>query len=77
MYDVNTDNTEKILGFCRENSVEVAGRIPFNHMVTEAMVNGKTIMEHSPESDVAEEIQNIWKHLCSSLKSGEAFHKSC
>jgi MinD superfamily P-loop ATPase len=77
MYDVNTDNTEKILGFCRENSVEVAGRIPFNHKVTEAMVNGKTIMEHSPESDVAEEIQNIWKHLCSSLKSGVAFHKSC
>jgi len=61
MYDINKDNTEKILGFCKENSIEVVGRIPFNPKVTEAMVNGKTIIEYSPESDVAKEIENIWK----------------
>jgi MinD superfamily P-loop ATPase len=61
MYDINKDNTEKILRFCKENSIEVVGRIPFNPKVTEAMVNGKTIIEYSPESDVAKEIENIWK----------------
>jgi MinD superfamily P-loop ATPase len=70
MYDINKDNTEKILGFCKENSIEVVGRIPFNPKVTEAMVNGKTIIEYSPESDVAKEIENIWKICKDSFNLG-------
>jgi hypothetical protein len=34
--------------------------------VTEAMVNGKSIMEYSPKGAVAEEIENVWQTLCSS-----------
>ena len=67
MYDINKDNTDKILGFCEENSIKVVGKIPFNPKVTEAMVNGKTIIEYSPESDVAKEIENIWKSCEASL----------
>jgi MinD superfamily P-loop ATPase len=70
MYDINKDNTEKILRFCKENSIEVVGRIPFNPKVTEAMVNGKTIMEYAPESNVAKEIENIWKRCKDSFNLG-------
>jgi MinD superfamily P-loop ATPase len=70
MHDINKDNTEKILLFCEENSIEVAGRIPFNPKVTEAMVNGKTIMEYAPESNVAKEIENIWKSCKDSFNLG-------
>jgi len=65
MYDINVDNTEKIACFCKENGVEVVGKIPFNTVVTEAMVNGKTVVEYSPKSDVAKEIENTWKKVCS------------
>jgi MinD superfamily P-loop ATPase len=61
MYDINKDNTEKIFRFCEENNIKVVGRIPFNPKVTDAMVNGKTIVEYAPESDVTKEIKNIWK----------------
>jgi MinD superfamily P-loop ATPase len=67
MYDVNKDNTYKISRFCEENGLKVVGNIPFNPVVTEAMVNGKTIMEHSPECDVAKEIAAIWNRLCTEL----------
>ena len=67
MHDINKYNTDKILSFCKENSIEVAGRIPFNPKVTKAMVNGKTIIEYAPESNVAEEIENIWKRCKTSL----------
>jgi len=70
MYDINKDNTEKILRFCKENSIEVVGRIPFNLKVTEAMVNGKTIMEYAPESNVAKEIENVWKRCKDSFNLG-------
>lgn len=69
MYDVNVDNTNKILDFCRENRIDVVGIIPFNPEVTQAMVNGKTIVECFPESSVTEEIMNMWKKLHSFLKS--------
>lgn len=66
MYDINIENTEQILSFCRENEIEVAGKVPFSPKVTEAMVNGKTVVEYAPESDVAKEIEKIWKR-CKSL----------
>ena len=65
MYDINLNNTEKILRFCIENKIEVAGKVSFSPKVTEAMVNGKTILEYAPESDVAKEIGAIWKRACS------------
>jgi MinD superfamily P-loop ATPase len=67
MYDVNTDNTNKILAFCEKNKVDVVGNIPFNPEVTKAMVNGKTIIEYSPTSNVAEETTNMWKKLTAFL----------
>jgi len=73
MYDINRDNTKKIMHFCKESNIEIAGRIPFNPKVTEAMVNGKTIIDYSPESDVAKEIEVIWKKLYSSLSLGKSF----
>jgi MinD superfamily P-loop ATPase len=69
MYDVNEDNADKISRFCEENGVEVVGKIPFNPVVTEAMVNGKTIVEYSPECDVAKEVAAIWNRLCAELSS--------
>ncbi|MEM2352108.1 MAG: 4Fe-4S binding protein [Thermoproteota archaeon] len=63
MYDINLNNTERIERLCEENNVEVIGRIPSDLKVTEAIVNGKTIIEHSPESGVAEEIKRTWKRI--------------
>ena len=63
MYDINMDNTEKILSVCREKSIDVLGCISFSPMVTEAMVKGQTIIEYSPRSAVAVEIENMWKQL--------------
>jgi len=63
MYDINAANTACISSFCRKNRVEVIGKIPFSAEVTEAMVNGKTIVEYSPRSAVAKEIESIWKKV--------------
>lgn len=69
MYNVNMDNSERIFSFCRENRVEVVGRISFSSKVTEAMVSGKTIVEYSPRSNVAEEVVDLWKKVAKALKA--------
>lgn len=62
-YDINRKNSEKIVKFCEKNDVKVAGKIPFNPIMTEAMVNGKTVVEYSPESTVSHEIRRLWETL--------------
>ena len=60
-YDLNEENTSKIVEFCESSGVEVVGKIPFDPIVTEAMVAGKTIVEYSPESTVSKAIEEMWK----------------
>jgi len=66
-YDINVKNTSRIEEFCRTNGVAVAGRIPFDSLVTRAMVSGKPVVEHSPKSRVSEAIAELrnqtLKHL--------------
>jgi MinD superfamily P-loop ATPase len=66
-YDINRKNTEKIVKFCEKNKVEVAGKISFDPIVTEAMVAGKTVVEHSPEKRVTHQIEATWKRALSAL----------
>jgi MinD superfamily P-loop ATPase len=67
MYDINRENTEKIVEFCEENGVKVAGRIPFDPIVTKAMVDGKTVVEHSPRSTASRGIETAWEKVLSVL----------
>jgi len=69
MHDINRDNADKIVSFCRENSIEVVGKIPFNPAATEAMVNRRPVIEYAPESDIAKEIEAMWKRIFSASKS--------
>jgi MinD superfamily P-loop ATPase len=66
-YDINRKNTEKIVKFCEKNKIEVVGKISFDPIVTEAMVAGRTVVEHSPENMVSREIENTWKRVLSAL----------
>jgi MinD superfamily P-loop ATPase len=60
MHNINRDNTAKIENFCRKNGIDVVGKIPFNQIVTEAMVRGKTVVEYSPRNEVSKEIRDMW-----------------
>jgi MinD superfamily P-loop ATPase len=63
MYDINLENTKKIEVFCHTQNVAIVGKIPFDPQVTEAMVNGKTIIEYAPASNAAKAIVDIWNRL--------------
>ncbi|NLE06155.1 MAG: (4Fe-4S)-binding protein, partial [Crenarchaeota archaeon] len=52
-----------------KNNVEVVGNIPYNSIFTKAMVNGKSIIEYAPESNVSEELTRIWQKLSKSCLS--------
>ena len=66
-HDINEENTDRIVEFCRSNGVEVVGKIPFDPLVTEAMVAGKSIVEYSPKSRVSEAIAELWKRTLKNI----------
>jgi len=66
-YDINRKNTEKIVKFCEKNKAEVTGKISFDPIMTEAMVAGKTVVEHSPDNIVSKEIETTWKKVLSAV----------
>jgi len=67
-YDINNDNTEKIEHFCKESGVKIIGKIPFDNIVTEAMVHGKPVFKYAPESEVGQRIMEVWEEIHSILK---------
>jgi MinD superfamily P-loop ATPase len=68
IYDINPSNSEFIRNFCKENNIAVVGLIPYDPQVTKAMVNGKTIVEQSPELEVSKAIKNTWNKLTGLLE---------
>jgi MinD superfamily P-loop ATPase len=58
-YDINEENSQRITEFCRQRRIEVVGNIPYDPVVTEAMVAGKPVVEFS-EGKVSEAIKEVW-----------------
>jgi MinD superfamily P-loop ATPase len=67
MYDINNENTGRIVEFCQKSGIEVGGRIPFNPAVTEAMVAGKTVIEYDPNNPFSKEVRGMWNIILTSV----------
>ncbi len=62
-YDLNMENSSTIEEFCKTNGIEVVGKIPFDSIVTEAMVAANPVIEYAPESSVSKAIKQLWKNI--------------
>jgi MinD superfamily P-loop ATPase len=58
-YDINEENSKRITEFCRQRGIEVVGNIPYDPVVTEAMVAGMPVVEFS-DGRVSDAIKNVW-----------------
>jgi len=67
-YDINEDNSRNIEGFCMGMGVAVISKLPFDNVVTEAMVHGLPVVEYS-EDEISREIDALWKSVSIALGS--------
>jgi len=61
-YDLNEDNTRQTEDYCLSQGVEVVSKIPFDNVVTEALVQGLPVIEYS-QGRVAQEIDKLWHRV--------------
>ncbi len=65
-YDINEDNTRQIESYCLSHDVELASRLPFDNVVTEALVRRVPVVEYS-RNRVAQELEKLWQTVCRAL----------
>jgi len=64
--DINPENTGRIKEYCQEEGAPVIGEIPFDPIVTKAMVYESSVVEYS-SGRVSNEIKKMWMRLERSL----------
>ncbi|CAD6494371.1 MAG: Iron-sulfur cluster carrier protein [Candidatus Argoarchaeum ethanivorans] len=57
--DINEENSRKITEFCQEHEVAIVRNIPYDPVVTDAMVAGMPVVEFS-DCAVSDAIKEIW-----------------
>jgi MinD superfamily P-loop ATPase len=65
-YDVNEENSRQIENFCLDQGVEVTAKVPFDNVVTEAIVHGLPVVEYA-KNGVCQQIESLWKQVSKSL----------
>jgi MinD superfamily P-loop ATPase len=66
-FDLNFDQTEAIEKLAKENSMTIVGRIPFDPVFTESMVQGQTVLEYVGNSKIRSSINEIWQNIKNQL----------
>ncbi len=69
-YDLNEENTQQIESNCLSQGVDIVGRIPFDNVVTESIIQGVPVVEYS-NGRVTQEIEKMWHTLSIMLRNGE------
>jgi len=59
-YDLNQENTSQIEGYCQGQGVQVISKLPFDNVVTEALVRCLPVVEYS-EGRVSQEMKALWE----------------
>jgi MinD superfamily P-loop ATPase len=61
--DIYPQGAAQIEAFCQEKNIPLVGRIPFDLSITEAMVQGQTVLAFAPEAPASQAIREIWSKV--------------
>ncbi|MCF8380282.1 MAG: P-loop NTPase [Bacteroidales bacterium] len=62
-HDISNKLTDEIVQFLKNNNIPLLGKIPFDTMFTQAMIEGKSIVELYPEAKSSKVLKKIWDYI--------------
>jgi MinD superfamily P-loop ATPase len=71
LYHLGSDEIE---AYCRTEGIPVAGKIPFDPRVTEAIVQGQPVTVFRPRAPASEALRDLWERVNSELMEGDLDH---
>jgi MinD superfamily P-loop ATPase len=66
-YNINKLNSRSIEEYCRDHDIDLVGKIPYDVVVTDAMIAGKSVIEFS-DGFVSRNIGDMWNKVNARLK---------
>jgi MinD superfamily P-loop ATPase len=60
--DLNERRADQVAAFCARRGIEVVGKIPYNTVVTEAMVHGQPVTVYT-DGDVCQALVEVWQRV--------------
>ncbi len=62
-YDVNKTMAREIEKYCEHQGLPVIGKVPFDKIMVEAMVDQKSVIEYDPSSKISKLLTDIWGQI--------------
>ncbi len=62
-WDLNREMTAAIEGYCCREGIPFLGKLPYDRVVSRALVNRKVLVEYAPDSEVAGAVRSVWEGL--------------
>jgi MinD superfamily P-loop ATPase len=66
--DLNPVQTAVIEAYCSTQGIEVVGKLPFDTVVTEAMVQGQPVSAYQPDGAMTAALRKAWTRIQASLE---------
>ncbi len=66
--DLYPKGTAQIEEFCEQKGLAVVGRLPFDTVVTEAMVQGQPVTAYRPDTPVSQALRVAWERVLEAVK---------
>ena len=70
--DINPEMTAQIAAYCAERALPVAGTLPYDPLITEAVIRQKPVTELAPDAAISRLIQQMWERLEQQLRETDA-----
>lgn len=61
--DINYTVTNEIETYLNNNAIRLLAKIPFDEIMVDAMVNGQSIIEYRPNSEISTMLKMVWDEL--------------
>lgn len=63
-FDINKYNAQQIEEFCREQNIEMLGKLPYDEIFTKAQVHGLPVVEYAgADNETVREIKALWQNV--------------
>jgi MinD superfamily P-loop ATPase len=66
--DINPAHTTAIEAYCAAQEIDVVGKLPYDTVVTEAMVQGQPVTAYQPDGPMARALRSAWAQIRARLE---------
>jgi MinD superfamily P-loop ATPase len=61
--EINPEHAASIEAYCRSRRISLVGRLPYDTVVTEAMVQGQPVTIYQPDGAMARALREVWVEI--------------